>query len=318
MRAVIVREFGGPEVLELTEAPEPSARPGQVLIRPRYVSVNFADVKARRGGHHTTGTPPFIPGLDVAGEVVAVGEGVTGLAPGELVAAATDGGAYAEVVTARAELCFPLTRGADLRKAAGVVVLMTAYNVVLGKGHLQEGESVLVHGAAGGVGSVVLQLARRSGAGRIVGVVGSEEKVAVALENGAHEVAVGRGPEVLRSLSGEFDLILDPVAGEGLAAELELLAPFGRIVVYGNADGHGTVSSGPLHSGNRTVIGYSSGHYRKHRPDEVRGAAAQMFRLLDAGEIVVPIGRTYPLADAAQAHRHLESRSSTGKLLLEP
>ena len=318
MRAIVVSRFGGPEVLRLEEVPEPVAGPGEVLIAPSYISVNFADIKARRGGHHTTGKLPFIPGLDVAGEVVATGEGVTGVETGALVAAATDGGAYAGTVRARSELCFPIPAGTDARQAAGVVVLMTAYNVLLGKGRLLEGESVLVHGAAGGVGSVVLQLARRFGAGRIVGVVGSPEKVDVARANGAHEVVVGRSPAVIAELSGEFDLILDPVAGEGLEAELDLLAPFGRLVVYGNAGGHGSVSTAPLHSGNRTVIGYSSGHYRKHRPLEVREAAVRMFRLLEAGEVTIPIGRTFPLAQAAEAHRFMESRASTGKLLLEP
>ena len=322
MRAITVSEFGGPEVLELREVDEPQVAAGEVLIRPRYISINFADIKARRGGHHTTGKLPFTPGLDVAGEVLATGEGVRGFEPGDPVAAATDGGAYAEVVRARQELTFPLAPGTDPRQAAGVVVLMTAYNVLIAKGGLQEGETVLVHGAAGGVGTVVLQLARRFGAGRIIAAVGSEEKREVARSYGAHTVLVGRGAELtgqIREAAPDgIDLILDPVAGEQFEAGIGMLAPFGRVVVFGNAAGHGHLGTGPLHSGNRTVIGYSSGHYRKHRPEGVRQAAEKMLELLATGEITVPVTRTFPLADAAEAHRFLESRQSIGKLLLEP
>ena len=322
MRAIVVSQFGGPEVLRLAEVAEPQAGPGELLIRPRFISLNFADIKARRGAHHTTGKLPFIPGLDVAGEVVAAGEGVEGFSAGDLVAAATDGGAYAETVRARQQLCFPLGPGVDPRQAAGVVVLMTAWNILIAKGGLQSGETVLVHGAAGGVGTVVLQLARHFGAGRIVGAVGSREKVSTASEYGADEVVVGRGAELTEKLRQAapdgYDLILDPVAGDGLAAELDLLAPFGRIVVFGNAGGSGTISTGPLHSGNRTVVGYSSGHYRKNRPAGVRRAALETLGLLGQGRLVVPVTRTFDLAEAAEAHRFLESRQSTGKLLLEP
>lgn len=322
MRAIVVEEFGGPEVLELREIEAPQVSHDELLIAPTHISVNFADVKARRGGHHTTGKLPFIPGLDVVGEVLAVGAGVDGFVRGQQVAAATDGGAYAEVVRARSALTFPLGEGTDPRQAAGVVVLMTAYNVLIAKGGLQEGETVLVHGAAGGVGTVLLQLARRYGAGRVIAIVGSEEKRDVALEYGASEVLVGRGSELIalmREAAPEgIDLILDPVAGEAFSDEIELLAPFGRIVVFGNAGGDGRVTTGPLHSANRSVIGYSSGHYRRHRPEGVRHAAKAMLELLAAGDIRVPIGRTFSLAQAAEAHRFLESRTSVGKLLLEP
>ncbi|MEX2535234.1 MAG: NADPH:quinone oxidoreductase family protein [Trueperaceae bacterium] len=326
MRAIVVTEFGGPEVLELREMEPPRPLAGEVLIRPKHISINFADIKARRGGHHTgphsAGKFPFIPGLDVAGEVEAVGEGVEGLEQGQLVAAATDGGAYAEVVRARQELCFPLGKGTDPRQAAGVVVLMTAYNVLIGKGALQPDETVLVHGAAGAVGTVVLQLARLHGAGQIIAAVGSEEKRETALHYGAHTVVVGRGGDLvgpIREAAPQgLDLILDPVAGEQFESGLGLLAPFGRVVVFGNAGGHGSLSTGPLHSANRSVIGYSSGHYRKDRPDGVRRAAVEMLELLASGEITVPVSRTFPLANAAQAHRYLESRQSIGKLLLEP
>ncbi|MEX2541331.1 MAG: NADPH:quinone oxidoreductase family protein [Trueperaceae bacterium] len=322
MRAIVVSELGGPEVLRLQTVPEPEAAAGEVLVRSRYISINFADVKGRRGSYHGARKTPFIPGLDVAGEVIAVGSGVQGIEHGQLVAAATEGGAYAETVRARKELCYPLPEGADLRQAAGVVVLMTAYNVLVVKGRLDPGETVLIHGAAGGVGTVLLQLARKLGAGRIIAAVGSDAKREVAESYGADTVVVGRGAELVERLweaaPEGIDLSLDPVAGEHFAEGLELLAPFGRVVVFGNAGGDGHVGTGLLHSANRTVIGYSSGHYRRNRPEGVRQAAVAMLDLLAAGDITVPVTRIFPLAEAAEAHRYLESRQSTGKLLLEP
>lgn len=322
MRAIVVKEPGGPEVLELQETEQPEAAAGEVLIESRYISVNFADVKARRGGGKGGPTRPFIPGLDVSGEVIAVGPGVTGIEPGQAVAAATEGGAYAEVVRAKDALCYPLPEGADPRQAAAVVVLMTAYNALIVKGGLQAGETVLVHAAAGGVGTVLLQLARLHGAGRVIAAVGSEEKRELALSSRAHTVVVGRGEELLhqieRAAPNGIDLILDSVAGEHFQAGVELLAPFGRVVVFGNAGGKAIVNTALLHTANRAVIGYSSGHYRKNRPAGVRQAALTMLDLLASGEISVPVTRSFPLADAAEAHRLLESRQSTGKLLLEP
>ncbi|MCA1791183.1 MAG: alcohol dehydrogenase catalytic domain-containing protein, partial [Thioalkalivibrio sp.] len=177
MRAVRVEALGGPEVLRPAERPLPEIGPGDVLIRAAYAGVNFADVKARRGGHHISRPVPYLPGLDVSGTVVAVGEGVEGLRVGQRVAAATDGGAYAEYVKARAVLTYALPDpDVDLREVAGIVAMMTAYNVLMNKAVLQAGETVLVHAAAGGVGTLLLQLARHAGAGRVLAVVGSDAK----------------------------------------------------------------------------------------------------------------------------------------------
>ena len=321
MRAIVVTELGPPEVLQLREHPEPQAEPGEILLRPRFIGVNYADIKARKGSYHGAGEPPFVPGLDACGEVVAVGAEVTDFVPGQLVTAATIGGAYAEVVRTVPDLCFAVPEGAEPRQAASLIVLMTAYNL-LAKGGIAEGETVVVHGAAGGLGTVLLQLARLRGAGRVVAVVGSEAKREVAERYGADEVVVGRDEELVPGIRDALpdgaDLILDPVAGPHFEAALELLAPFGRVVVYGNASGHGRAGTGPLHSGNRSVIGYSSGHYIKNRPQGIRQASLAMLELLAKGEIEVPVSRVFPLEEAAEAHRSIESRESTGKLLLEP
>lgn len=323
MKAVVARDFGGPEVLQLVERPEPTPGPGEVTVRTAYVSVNFADVKSRRGGHHTGAKPPFTPGLDVSGTVEAVGEGVAELRVGQWVAAAPDGGAYAEVVRARAALVFPLAEGADPRQAAGVVALMTAYNVAIVKGGLQPGETVLVQAAAGGVGSLLVQLAKRFGAARVIGVVGSEAKVDVARAFGADDVLVVRDddlrPHLAEAAPDGVDLVLDSAGGDALEAAFEALRPFGRIVHFGDAGGKpGPISVAGMHKANQAVFGYSSGHYRKHRPEGVRHAAERALAHVAAGELRVEVTRLFGLGEAADAHRLIESRASTGKLLLEP
>lgn len=324
MRAVRATALGGPDVLEPHELPLPTLGEGEVLIRTAYASVNFADVKVRRGGHHIRAEVPYLPGLDVSGTVAAVGEGVEGLRPGQQVAAATDGGSYAEWVKARAVLVYPLPEGAtDLRRVAGIVAMMTAYNVLIVKAGLQPGETVLIHAAAGGVGTLALQLARLHGAGRVIGVVGSEGKAPIAREFGADDVIVSRGDGLARDLAhvapDGVDVVVDSVGGPYFTAAFENLAPFGRLVNFGNAAGAAPMlDPSSMHGRNQTVVGYSSGSYRRSRPEGVRLAATRMLEHVAAGDLRVPIGAVHPLEGAADAHRALESRASTGKLLLRP
>lgn len=323
MRAVQVEELGGPEGLRPVELPVPVAGPGEVLIRTAFVGVNYADVKARRGGHHIARPVPYLPGLDVSGVVVAVGDGVEDLHPGQRVAAATDGGAYAEYVRARASLTWALPDPTvDLREVAGVVALMTAYNVLIVRADLQPGESVLVHAAAGGVGTLLLQLARHVGAGRIIGVVGSESKVAVAEANGADTVIVSRGEgygaRLDQVLPDGVDVVMDSAGGSMFSDAFARLATFGRLVNFGTASGApAPVDPSHMHKKNLTLFGYSSGTFRKSRPAGVQLAARTMLELHASGAIQVPIGDVLPLERAADAHRALESRTSTGRLLLE-
>lgn len=323
MRAVRVEALGGPEVLRPAEVPLPEIGEGEVLIRAAYAGVNFADVKARRGGHHIARPVPYLPGLDVSGTVAAVGEGVEGLRVGQRVAVATDGGAYAEYVKARAVLSYPLPDpDVDLREVAGIVAMMTAYNVLMRKAALQADETVLIHAAAGGVGTLLLQLARHAGAGRVLAVVGSDAKTPVAREFGADEVIVSRGEgygEALDAVAPDgVDVVADGVGGAMFAAAFERLATYGRIVNFGNAAGDPpTLDPSGMHKKNLTVIGYSSGTYRKSRPQGVLRAATRMLELHAEGALRVPIGEVFPLERAADAHRAIESRASTGKLLLE-
>lgn len=323
MRAVRVEALGGPDVLRPAWLPVPTPGPGEVLIRTAYASVNFADVKARRGGHHIQRPVPYLPGLDVSGTVVALGAGVEGIEVGRRVAAATEGGAYAEYVRARADLSYPLPDpDVPLGDVAGIVAMMTAYNVLIVKAGLQEGESVLVHAAAGGVGTLLLQLARHHGAARVVGVVGSDEKAPLARAFGADEAIVSRGEGYGDALDAALpdgpDVVMDAVGGTMFADAFARLATYGRIVNFGNAAGDpAPIDPAGMHKKNLALIGYSSGTYRKSRPEGVRLAATRMLELHAAGAMRVQVGRVYALEEAAEAHRAIESRASTGKLLLE-
>ena len=324
MRAVQAVELGDPDVLQVTEVPRPKIGFGEVLIRSAFIGVNYADIKARRGGHHLNRTTPYVPGLDLSGTVEAVGEGVAGLQPGQRVAAAADGGSYAEYAKARAELVFPVPDAVgDLQQAAGIVAMMTAYNTLIVKADLQPGETVLVHAAAGGVGTLLLQLAKVYGAGRVIGVVGSDAKVAIAKSYGADDVIVTRGSDLAVRLDeiapDGVDVVMDSVGGPYFEAAFSRLATYGRIVNFGNAAGDPPATEiAGMHKKNLAIYGYSSGTYRKSRPEGVTRASSAMLEHLAAGDLTVEIGGVYDLADAAEAHRAIESRTTTGRLLLTP
>lgn len=321
MKAIVVEEHGGPERLRWSEVPRPQPQAGQVRIRVRLTGVNYADVQARRGGYDAGSKPPFTPGLDCVGVIDAVGEGVEGLRVGQRVVAFPVGGSYAEEVLAQATLTYPLPDDLADEAIAGLTVLVTAYNVLTWAGRLQAGESVLVQAAAGGVGSTAVQLARSLGAGQVIGVVGSEAKAEVARRLGAQAVIVGYkgfAQKVLELTQGAgADLILDSVSGPVFEEGMNCLAPFGRLVVFGHAGGQaGSFETRPLHRQTKAVIGYSSGHYRRSRPELLRPSVEAVLGHLRRGEVRLEIGARFPLEKAGEAHALMESRQSVGKVLL--
>ncbi|MEU9479189.1 zinc-binding dehydrogenase [Streptomyces sp. NPDC048191] len=320
MRAVEFQEYGGPEVLRLVEAEVPRPGPGQVSIDVAYTGVNFADLKARAEGYRVPALP-YVPGLEVSGRVRALGAGVTDLAVGQEVMALTEGGAYAEVVVAGAASVFPVPAGLDLRTAATLpTVLPTAYALVHTVGRLQPGESVLVQGAAGGVGTAVGRLARAAGAGAVYGVVSSAAKAVHAKGHGYDEVFVGAFQEGLREATGGrgADLVLDPVGGDTLRAGLASLAPFGRLVSFGNASGAEPWSVGQpeLYPLGVSVSGFSILTLAGTAPDALRRLSERAFATAADGTVALPVTAEFALAEAAEAHRLMGGRSSTGKLLL--
>ncbi|MFF4586595.1 zinc-binding alcohol dehydrogenase family protein [Streptomyces sp. NPDC001388] len=320
MRAVEIREYGGPEVLRPSEVPVPEPGPGQVSIDVAYAGVNFADLLARGSGYRVPALP-FRPGLEVSGRVRAVGAGVDGLTVGQEVAALTGAGAYAEVAVAEAATVFPLPDGVDLRTAAALpTVLPTAYGLLHAVGRLQPGETVLVQSAAGGVGTVVGQLARAAGAGAVYGVVSSAAKAEYARGYGYDDVFVGDFEKAVRAATGErgVDLALDPVGGETLKGSLASLAVFGRLVSFGNASGAEPwgVGQPDLAPHGLSVGAFSILTLSQTAPARLRALAERAFAKVGDGTVSVPVTAEFPLEDAAEAHRLMGARTSTGKLLL--
>jgi NADPH2:quinone reductase len=322
VHAVVVEETGGAEKLLWRERPEPRPGPGQVAVRIALTSVNFADIQARRGTGVTK--TPFTPGLDGMGTVVAVGADVARVRVGERVAVNPDDGSYAEVVLAREELVYAVGPAISDEAAASVTVLVTAWNILNTVARLQAGETVLIHAAAGGVGSVLVQMAKALGVARIFATAGSPAKLEIARGFGA-DVAIDYTKDDFAKVvsaetnGGGVDVICDAIGGEVFAKGLGVLAFFGRHVVYGQSSGaHGALTTDLLHRSNRAVLGYSSGHYRRNRPAALRPAAEGAFALVAAGTVRILEGGRFPLREAAKAHQLVESRASAGRVFLSP
>ncbi|MER5197285.1 quinone oxidoreductase family protein [Streptomyces sp. NPDC002755] len=328
MRAVGFRVNGGTEVLEEFDLPEPVPTAGQVAVRVAFAGVNFAEIQHRRGEFGSPDGPGGvdIPGLEVAGTVMALGTGVTGLEVGEPIAAYLPAfGGYAEVAVADIRFVRSLRTEAgeaDPAQAAGLpCVYPTAFGVLKDAGRLRDGEDVLIHSAAGGVGSAAVQLARESGAGRVYGTVGSVEKIPYAAELGYDEVFLREGfAERLTEVTGGrgVDLVLDPVGGPIREQSLSVLAPFGRVVVYGDLGRHEqwTASVRDLWKGNQTIAGFNIGDVARRAPERIGEYLAEALQLLAAGRIRPGVTEILPLAEAAKAHRLLETGAGRGKFLL--
>jgi len=322
MRAIVVQEYGGPEVLQPQERPEPRPGPGEITILVAYAGVNFADLKARESGYRVPALP-FVPGLEVSGRIRAVGEGVTGLAAGQPVTAMLSGGGYADVAVARAALTLPVPDGLDLPSAASLItVLPTAYALVHDVARIRSGESILIQSAAGGVGTVAGQVARLAGAAAVYGVVSRPEKVEYALGYGYDEVFLEADfDERVRQATGGrgVDVVLDPVGGETWRRGLASLAVFGRAVAFGNASGAKPWAAGLAELAPRSlgVHGFSILSLAAASPERLRVLAGAALRLATEGRVRVPITAEFPLEQAAEAHRLIGSRTSTGKILLQ-
>ncbi|MGW1554435.1 quinone oxidoreductase family protein [Streptomyces sp. NPDC002346] len=321
MRAVEFQEYGGPDVLHLVEAEVPGPGAGQVSIEVAWAGVNFADLKARAEGYRVTSLP-HRPGLEVSGRIRAVGEGVTVLRVGQEVAGLVQGGGYADVVVAEAAAVFALPGGVDLRTAATVpTVLPTAHALVHEVGRLQAGETILVQGAAGGIGTAVGQLARAAGAGAVYGVTSSKAKAEYARAHGYDDVFLADtfDQDVRRVTGGRgVDLVLDPAGGDTLRRGLEALAVFGRLVSFGNASG-----AAPWHAGQADLVtrslsisGFSVLALASTAPNALRELTARALRTVAEGTVSLPVTAEFPLQGAAEAHRLMGGRTSTGKLLL--
>ncbi|MEA2207656.1 MAG: NADPH:quinone reductase [Solirubrobacteraceae bacterium] len=314
MRAIQISEFGGPEVLRLVELPRPEPAQGEVLIKVTRAGLNFADTHTRTNSYVKPATLPLVPGVEVAGVREDTGERV--------VALVGDGG-YAEWATAPQELVHPIPDGLDDGTALALLIQgLTAWHLFRTAAKLSVGESVVVHSAAGGVGSLAVQLAKPLGAGRVIATASSAEKRALALSLGA-DVAVESEPDGLRERLLEandgrpLDVVVEMAGGASFDQSYAALAHFGRVVVCGIAgEQPNEVRTGSLLRHSRAVVGFYVFHALQ-RPGMLAQGLDDLFARAARGELRAVIGATYPLEQAAQAQIDLRERRTTGKLLLD-
>lgn len=320
MRATVIREHGGPEVLRTESVEEPTAGPGQAVVKIAASGLNFIDVYHRNGLYPRE--MPFTPGMEAAGVVESTGPDVSGTAAGDRVMWCTSPGAYAAAAAVPAEALIPIPDGVSLETAAAVALQgLTAQYLVRDTFPLGEGDSCLIHAGAGGVGLLLTQAAKRLGA-TVYATVGSEEKADLSRAAGADHVIVYTREdfaERVREIGGEqcLDAVYDGVGKATMAAGLDLLRPRGVMAAFGNASGPPDPVD-PLTLGKASLFltRPSLFHYARTR-DELLSRAEEVFTWIADG-MQVRIGARYPLDQAASAHRALESRSTTGKVLLIP
>jgi NADPH2:quinone reductase len=323
VKAIRIDRHGGPEELRLADVPTPAPAAGEVLIRQTVVGINYIDVYFR-GGLYPAPTP-LTPGREGAGVVEAIGTGVTEFKPGDRVAYTHNAlGGYAEYNVVPARECVPIPAGIDDRVACAAMLQgMTAHYLVHDVFPVGPGTVALVHAAAGGVGNLLVQLAHDLGA-TVVATAGSPEKVELARAAGADHVidytTTDFAPAAKAALDGRaFDVVYDGVGKATWERSMSVLRPRGMLVLFGNASGPvppidplRLSTSGSLYLTRPTLVDF----IRRH--EERLGRARDLFDAIGHGRLTLHIGATYPLADAAQAHHDLESRKTTGKLLLLP
>ena len=322
MTAVEIRESGGPEVLVPVSRPVPAPGAGEVLIKVAAAGVNRPDVLQRQGGYPPPPGASDIPGLELAGEVVALGEGAGRWALGDRVTALVAGGGYAEYCSAPAVQCLPIPEGLDLAEAAALPeTFFTVWSNVFDRGGLQAGESFLVHGGSSGIGTTAIQLARAFGA-RVFATAGSAEKCRVCEDLGAERAINYRDEDfvevVKTATGGGVDVILDMVGGDYIQRDIKALAPDGRLVFIAFLGGStAEVNFLPLMIKRLTLTGSTL----RIRPIEFKAAIAReleakVWPLIAQGQIRPVLHQRFPLAQAAQAHGLMESGTHIGKIVL--
>jgi NADPH2:quinone reductase len=314
MRAIQITTFGGPEVLTLTDLPEPVAPEGFEVLDVAAAGVNYADTHQTEDSYLAKQQLPLVPGGEVVGR----------RADGTRVVALVNGGGYAEKAVAHPITTFPVPDGVSDGAALALVLQgLTAWHLLRTSTHLQAGESVVVHAGAGGVGSLAIQLAKAWGAGRVIATASSPEKRKLAEELGA-DVTVDPDTDDLKSALEEanggrkVNVVLEMVGGPVFDASLAALAPFGRLATFGMASRQQPkpVNPGELIGRSRTITGFWLAHCF-NRPEMLQPQMAEMFAMVESGTLKPVVGGTYPLAEAAQAHRDLLARTSIGKLVLD-
>ncbi len=315
MRAIQITEFGGPEVLTVTDLPDPVPLDGQIAIDVSRSGINFADTHQAENSYLAPQELPLVPGAEVVGRTP----------DGRRVVALLQGGGYAEKAVAWPMLAFDVPDAVgDAAALALVLQGMTAWHLLRTSARMSPGESVVVVAAAGGVGSLAVQLAKAWGAGRVIATASSEEKRALALDLGADAAVDPDGPDLKAALEEanggkKVDIVLEMTGGPVFDASLAALAPFGRLVTYGMA---GRVPPKPvdaraLVARSRAVIGFWLAHCMT-KPSMLSGPMAELLTMVADGRLKPILGGEYTLADAGRAHEDLRARRTTGKLVLDP
>ncbi len=313
MKAIQIQRFGGPEVFEYLDLADPVPGEGEALVEVARVGVNFADTHTTRNDYLADQQLPLIPGAEVSGRT----------ADGRRVAALLGSGGYAQKVAVPEAVLVPLPDEVDDDQAAAILLQgLTAVALVERCARIEAGETIVVEAAAGGTGTLAVQLAKRAGA-RVIGLASSAEKRALVSELGADATVDSRAEDLgaaIREANGgeRVDAVLHMSGGEAFDAELGALAPLGRMVVFGIASREQRdVSTAALLRGSKTVVGFWLAHLLA-RPDLVAPMIGELVAAVARGELTATIGDTYPLSEAGRAHEDLVARRTTGKLLLDP
>lgn len=319
MKAVIQNEFGNADVLRFAEVDRPHIQEGEVLIRTAYTSVNYADIK-KRNGAKGKGEFPMILGLDAAGTIEEAGRD-SPFSVGDRVMAFPSAGSYAEYVKAKESLVFKIPDKLSFEKAAAMpTVSILSYLLIHEIGEVKKGDTVVVHSAAGGVGSMLVQMSKLAGAESVIATVGDLGKEEYVKELGADAVCTY---DTFTDITTEktdgrgADVIFDSVAGEVTGKSMDCLALYGTLVQFGNSSGKaGVFKTSDVHSSCRNVKGFSLGTTRKYRPERLWPVAEKVLELFSTEKVKLPIARVFDLRDAALAHQLVESRKYEGKVLL--
>lgn len=320
MRAVQIATLDGPAAVQVADIPEPEPAPGQLLVDVHAAGVTFPEVLQSRGKYQLAPPLPFVPGSEVAG-VVRIAPDGSGFAAGDRVAAFPGLGGFAETVAADPRWVFPLPERLDFVQGASLPMnVLTSHFALVRRGRLHAGETVLVHGAAGGVGTASVQLAKALGA-RVIAVVSSDAKATVARDAGADDVVQADGfkDAVQEVTDGRgVDVVVDPVGGDRFTDSLRSLAPEGRLLVIGFTGGEiPTVKVNRLLLNNISVAGVGWGAFVMPRPEYMQEQWADVLPHIEAGRLDPLLGARYPLADAAQALVSMDERAALGKVVLE-
>lgn len=320
MKALIQHEFGGPDVLTYCDVEKPSAGEKEVLIKVAYTSVNYADIKSRLG-NKGKGKFPLILGLDCSGTIEEASSH-SGFHKGDRVIAFPKHGSYAEYAVANESLVFKIPESLSLEQAATLPTVGILSDILLHEiGQVKKSDTVVIHSAAGGVGSMLVQFAKLAGVQTVIGTVGNLDKADYVKNLGADAVYTYDtfSEEVLAQTNHRgAQVIFDSVAGEITSRSLDCLALYGTLVQFGNSSGKpGVFKTSDVHSSCRNVKGFSLGTTRKHDPARLAPVAEKVIKLFTSNKVQLPIAHIFDLSEANQAHQLIESRNYNGKILLK-